>query len=667
MAPSSTTDLRRSGSSCQRARIECIPVGEDAKDFPRRSRKHDDGELLTKVQNLEFAFRDLALQTSHSAPEPSSPSDQWPWTLAEIAVPASTVSTSSEDTPYESPDASTSANAGQTLPSGGRWIAVLTKIQELKQYLTDDRLKLTRPASISPSISDDPYSVLFPHTSGPSESLVANMPVPQLWRIYLRNIHPFYKFLHAPTVHGAVLQTLKRSQSLDVGTTAVLTAVIYLSVDSLSEDVCMTMMQEEKKILLSKCKRETERALIKAKLLAGGSLLALQAFIVYLMATRSAAGDAPIWSTIGVAYRVAGNLGLHQQSSYEERTSTDATVSRQLWWELVSLDVQSAKNLRSDVLQSLSDSNTLAPTIADEIPSTGITESFSSEDPQDPQSTICLTRYEITASLAALKITNKDIQGWAALSSILVSIDQKQQSIDALQENLQAIITSQPEQSQLQCFSVMIAQATVCEMRLFSVQTLHGTSEIVDISLRTRQKMFDICLKAMELHLRTYYVVEERWLLQYCACFNWSILTHLLRELRYANGDEKAERAWDVVRKLLDEVVPAMIAKDTNAKEHFARIHGLASRAWATHVHEMSEQASTIGTSLASNDSMLPATAPILSPDSRQWQAFGFMPGTPVLPSQINSQPPTPHFQQQQFSPMEYDTDNFRFYHQQQQ
>ena len=156
-------------------------------------------------------------------------------------------------------------------------------MQTLKQCLIEDRLTTKKSTPTASSISDGPYLVLFPEYPRASGSLVSNMPVPQLWRVYLRDVHPFFKLINVPACHQTISHASKRFQSLSASDAALLTAVIYLSVNSLTDEVCKTMMQEDKPALLVRCRQETERALARAKLLATESLKVLQAFVAYLV------------------------------------------------------------------------------------------------------------------------------------------------------------------------------------------------------------------------------------------------------------------------------------------------------------------------------------------------------------------------------------------------
>jgi hypothetical protein len=140
--------------------------------------------------------------------------------------------------------------------------------------------------SISDGTEHDGGSLLFGTTS-PITSLTALHPQPvqifRLWQSFLDNVNPLSKIIHAPTVQHQILEASANLEKISRSMESLMFAIYAISVNSMDNRECETMLGESKQILLARFVKATERALIKASFLKSTDLVVLQALTLFLV------------------------------------------------------------------------------------------------------------------------------------------------------------------------------------------------------------------------------------------------------------------------------------------------------------------------------------------------------------------------------------------------
>ncbi len=129
---------------------------------------------------------------------------------------------------------------------------------------------------------------MFGHASDvqPLRSLHPNpSQISMLCTLYVRNCDPVYKVLHRPTLLRQVAAASANLDDIPGGKSmeALLFAIYYCSITSLTPEQCVQMFQSDKDLLLARYKSGVEIALGKADFLNSTDLVTLQALVIFLV------------------------------------------------------------------------------------------------------------------------------------------------------------------------------------------------------------------------------------------------------------------------------------------------------------------------------------------------------------------------------------------------
>ena len=124
-----------------------------------------------------------------------------------------------------------------------------------------------------------------------------------LCTLYLRNCDPVYKVLHRPTLLRQVAAASANLDDIPGGksTEALLFAIYYCAITSLTPDECVQMFQSDKNLLLTRYRRGLEIALGKADFLNSNDLVTLQALVIFLVGVLLSSAQA-----LAVSFRRLG-------------------------------------------------------------------------------------------------------------------------------------------------------------------------------------------------------------------------------------------------------------------------------------------------------------------------------------------------------------------------
>lgn len=118
-------------------------------------------------------------------------------------------------------------------------------------------------------------------------NLMAYHPQPihiiRLWQIFLDNVNPLIKIIHAPTVQQQILEISTDLGSVSKGMEALLFSIYSLAILSVDDAYCKDMFGEETSTLLAKYQYGAQQALLNAEFLRPSSLVVLQALVLYLV------------------------------------------------------------------------------------------------------------------------------------------------------------------------------------------------------------------------------------------------------------------------------------------------------------------------------------------------------------------------------------------------
>lgn len=101
--------------------------------------------------------------------------------------------------------------------------------------------------------------------------------------MFLDNVNPLIKVIHAPTTQQQILETSTNLASVSKGMEALLFSIYLLAITSIDDVRCKEVFGEERILLLARYQFGTQQALLNAEFLRPSSLAVLQALLIYLV------------------------------------------------------------------------------------------------------------------------------------------------------------------------------------------------------------------------------------------------------------------------------------------------------------------------------------------------------------------------------------------------
>lgn len=105
----------------------------------------------------------------------------------------------------------------------------------------------------------------------------------KLWNIFLENVSPLTKVIHAPSVQKQIMEAIGDIESIGNGLEALLFAIYCCALNSMTEDEVNSEIDTEKTILWNRCRAGAQQALVNARFTATTDLLVLQALLLFIV------------------------------------------------------------------------------------------------------------------------------------------------------------------------------------------------------------------------------------------------------------------------------------------------------------------------------------------------------------------------------------------------
>jgi hypothetical protein len=290
-------DRRPAGcANCTKARVPCI---YKAPPPPRRRKKGDqDVDASTRLRLYEAALRQLGEDPEHIVKHAlaSSHGHSTSGTNDSHRCKASCIQREIHSTPTEVGILVTEEGKSRYLENS-IWTSLQSEFRDTKEILED--------STDEESVDGTPDSTLGGHYvlngtnlvfSGqtPSTELQFLHPSPiqifKLWQTYLDNINPLVKVFHAPTVQQLISEASGHLDDVPRNVEALLFAIYCISIESLTDEDCLSILEQNKSTALRRFRFGAQCALTNANLLRSSDLMVLQAFVLFIVSIQRWAG-----------------------------------------------------------------------------------------------------------------------------------------------------------------------------------------------------------------------------------------------------------------------------------------------------------------------------------------------------------------------------------------
>ncbi|PQE09943.1 fungal specific transcription factor domain-containing protein [Rutstroemia sp. NJR-2017a BVV2] len=587
-------DRQKPCSNCIRAHAECIPSQPSAPrrrrrklselDVAARLRKY---EHLLRVNGIKIEDDGVAAASGGSGAEDveestSSRQDNASGQTASSATESQSLQSMTGPHKYRG----SRPGAGQLFSKHGQsryientiWENLSNELQDPKDVIqasSEEDDNFDNPAYPEPS------SLLLGHSY---MNLNSFHPQPvtifRLWQLFLTNVNPLVKLFHAPSVQEMILEATSDMNNIPKPTEALMFVIYLLAIGSLKDDECEGMFNEPRAVLISRYSHAAQQALINAKFLKSLNLTSLQAFVLFLLASRRNYDAHSFWVLTGSATRIGQRLGIHRDGSSYNLSPFDTEMRRRTWWQIVFLDGFAAKLSGAGFPAWLAKFDTKLPL---NVSDSDLTPDMIETPPERESATemlFCCIRYEVAQAIRkANTYSQRGNTQWDMAISAQV-IAEKDKTIDELEARLQSKYLKYCDPSiPLHLLATFIARSVICTMRLMAHHPRQYPDKGASMSQKEKDMVFDNSLKMLEYDAMAHSnKLVQRYLWHIHVHFQLDAFIYLLSELRYREPSDLVTKAWEQIEMAYEYRSDMLM--ETKSSLYYA-LGNLVLKAWA--------------------------------------------------------------------------------------
>jgi hypothetical protein len=370
-----------------------------------------------------------------------------------------------------------------------------------------------------------------------------------LWDIYLENVAPLLPIVHKHTVKQIFTNAAEHPEALDKNSEALLLAMYYVSIVSLTPDQCISLLGEERDTAVSRYRFAVEQALSKANLLNTQSLMLLQAAVIFLIAVRREDDSKFVWSMTSLVLRLAQGLGLHRDGTNFGLKPFETEMRRRLWWHIGLLDIRSSEDHGTDTQVNEGMYDTRLPL---NINDDDICPEMQ-EPPQERDSftemTFALMRFDITVALRRVghSCPNNNIPGPQEPSP-----ERCGKLIQAVNKRIEERYIRQCDMNvPIQWVTATVARLILTKLWLVVHHPMTRPYQGLNLTNSSRENLFHTSVEVAEFaRLLSNDKNTQKWGWMFAINMQWHAIAFVLAELCVRPITPLTERAWTAVSSL---------------------------------------------------------------------------------------------------------------------
>jgi hypothetical protein len=372
--------------------------------------------------------------------------------------------------------------------------------------------------------------------------------IPVYWGLFKHNCDVLIKVLHIPSIEPLVLRSAQSLDGIPRGLEALMMAVYFAVVVSLSPEQCF-QLGGSKVNLLWTFKSMTEQALARAGLLETDEIITIQAFAIFLTSLRIHNSVRVMSTFTALLVRLAQNAGLHRDGTHFGLPPFVVEMRRRLWWSICVLESRACEDTGYDATIPHESVDTRLPlnvNDADLFPAmkelpqarTGITEM-----------TFSVVRFESTKTFRHLQNVSMDSAGKNGKLTAAQTLAEKVQAIAGTKKRLQEVYLDHLDISDpISWYTMTICQIVSAKMSLVTYHPYLRQAGSADLLNGVKDRLFEEATTAIECWLtlnEEESTAQWRWLCE--TYIQWYALAFLLSELCERTQGEAVDRAWTAV------------------------------------------------------------------------------------------------------------------------
>jgi hypothetical protein len=346
------------------------------------------------------------------------------------------------------------------------------------------------------------------------------------WQRYIEYIDPLVKVLHTPLASTAVAKAVSNCTSLVQSEEALLFAVYFASILSMSAEDTSALLGMDKLAAIKTYRAATEHALMRANFLVTDDLTVLQAFVLFLSLSIFTDEAKLVWPLTGIAQRL---LTTHSTG----HSPVSQEIRHRLYWELWYLDTRAVEDHGRSVLDANQNTVSLPCNITDTELDLGHTST--TQDKGWTESSFLLIRLDIARTRSSLATAQ--------------SLYEKEQLIQRCHSRIKSRYLASSDGSQpIHWLAKHVTGVLISEL-WFEIHRAACSSPLgAVISPRsTRAKLFSTAVSIIDIPRRVHQDPQAKawsWLLK--GYLQFQPLLFVAAELSSRSmGDSLSVRAWE--------------------------------------------------------------------------------------------------------------------------
>ncbi|KAF7590310.1 hypothetical protein BBP40_003003 [Aspergillus hancockii] len=450
-------------TNCQRFGVACVPVERARLPRGRSGRltakgaPGQDTSLKERVSRLEELLREL---TNHGDDTINAQSG---------------LSSSQENSAKES-------DKSEPYIENSFWADILRQIHDVRGAGNHGATSDSRASDSSAAN----YRDLLVMSKGVSSSMATRELLlithveKKLCRIFLEKIDPFFKILHAPSLRTFILDG---NPYLDYGQghlapIALTCAVCFAAACSVTEGESIGLFGCNKSFLVARYQQEAEATLARADFMTSNDLSILQAFVIFLLATRSQDSSRRVWTMMSMALRIGQALSLHLPEPPFPVRPFERELRRRLWLAIGFLDIQCSLDRASEPMMKASWLQSHQPSNVNDSDISFGMEGPVQESPGFTDMTFAMMTMKAQYTTRLLNFTD-------FTDPTVRSVSKRQQLVNEFQEATSKLLQhSQPDKIPFHWFTKKIAENISAVMQLIALRPLQRNSNFIPPRVR---------------------------------------------------------------------------------------------------------------------------------------------------------------------------------------
>lgn len=572
-------DKKNPCGNCAKANIECVMASSSRST--RKPRKRPEDDVLERLIRLEGVISTLKSQKRYESGGDVMPpslrecdetelSSQWRKvsdvrrTMANPLLQGggyhgqvASISEESTNAPPEHSFARLVVSEGKSrYISDCFWARIDREVEHLEDILMEPSDSEDDPPFSSMPQDTSPSQVfMFGFSSSNVDMATLHPPrplIPRIWALFKTNVDPLVKILHVPTMETQILAAKGHLDDLPRETEALMFAIYYSVVTSLTPTDCVAELGETKVILLARYRFAVEQALSRASFLDSVETMVLQAFVIFLAVLRRNDNAKIVWTLTGLVVRIAQVIGVHRDGIYFGLAPFEVEMRRRLWWQVCLLDARASEDHGCDATIAVAQFDTQMPlNVNDADLNPDMTELPESRK-EFTDMTFCLLSCE--AANIFRRILYVPLGSVQSNNTFAASTDEQKEKwiIECHQSMAETYLADSDLSVPPVWVADTITRLILSKMWLMVYYPFQRLDVGAKLSRRIKDKLFLASVETIEYANQLDNDPRaQKWGWFFHSYFQWHSITFLLSELCNNTQGERVERAWRAIEILV--------------------------------------------------------------------------------------------------------------------